>query len=265
VGRYVLFTCLSVVAATASATTDPIAELKLEMRAGRPVVDGVYVGGHGPYRFLVDTGATINTLDRRLAESAGLRSTFQTKMTSSTSTTLAPAIDGVTLRVGSITVGGQAVLLTDVDAVHAIGRDIDGVLGQIFLSQFDYLLDLRNRTLAFGAPSNGRTGMRLPFFRLDGRPVIVTSLGSLILDSGTHAIIRFRVSGSAEDTPLLTATGSVMVGTIFSRLEIGGRQFWSGDALALPASPETGADGLLPVSPYKSIYVSNTGSYVILE
>jgi len=56
-----------------------------------------------------------------------------------------------------------------------------------------------------------------------------------------------------------------MLGTIFSRLEIGGRKFWAGDAPALSASPETGADGILPVSPFKSTYVSNTGSYVILE
>jgi len=58
---------------------------------------------------------------------------------------------------------------------------------------------------------------------------------------------------------------AVTVYTIFSRLEIGGRKFWAGDAPALSASPETGADGILPVSPFKSTYVSNTGSYVILE
>jgi hypothetical protein len=249
----------------AAAAADPVTEVKLELRSGRPTVDGVYLGGHGPYRFLVDTGATTNTFDARVAQSIGLRSTFHTTMTSSTSTMSTPGIAGITLQVGTIGVGGQTVLLTNADAVHAIGRDIDGVLGQIFLSQFDYLLDLRNRTLTFGSLDDGQSGMRLPFHKVDGRPAIITSLGSLILDSGTHAVVRFRMSGAIQDTPLLTATGWAMVGTVFSTLEIAGRRFWSGDALAVPRSPETEVDGLLPISPFKSVYVSNTGSYVIVD
>ena len=36
--------------------------LKLQVIAGRPVVDGVYLNGQGPYRFLLDTGTQVNML-----------------------------------------------------------------------------------------------------------------------------------------------------------------------------------------------------------
>jgi len=247
------------------AGAEPVAPLKLELRAGRPIVNNVYINGHGPYRFLVDTGATTNVMDRTLARSIGLRSTFQTRMTSSTSTVPASGADGVELRVGPITVERQPLLLTNADALHAIGRDINGVLGQTFLSRFDYLLDLRHQILALGVESGGRKGTRLPFETLDGRPVITTSLGSLIVDSGAHMLIRFRMTGSIADTTVITATGSVMVGTVFSALVIDGHPYWAGNALALPESPETGADGILPVATFKSVYVSNSARYLILE
>lgn len=32
----------------------------LRVEEGRPIVDGVYVNGDGPYRFLVDTGTNVN-------------------------------------------------------------------------------------------------------------------------------------------------------------------------------------------------------------
>ena len=39
----------------------------MRVRDGRPIVDGVYVNGHGPYRFLVDTGTMRNLIDADLA------------------------------------------------------------------------------------------------------------------------------------------------------------------------------------------------------
>src|SRR5579862_8304020 len=51
--------------------------VKLQVREGRPIVDGVYVNGHGPYRFLLDTGANVNLIETGLARKIGMNATFQ--------------------------------------------------------------------------------------------------------------------------------------------------------------------------------------------
>jgi hypothetical protein len=97
----------------------------------------------------------------------------------------------------------------------------------MFLSQFDYLLDLRNRRLEFGAHGSA-AGIKAPFRTVEGRPVVVTNLGSLVVDSGVRQVIRFGVRGIGETREMITASGSARVNTLFSRLSIEGRTFWRG-------------------------------------
>jgi hypothetical protein len=105
----------------------------------------------------------------------------------------------------------------------------------------------------------------MPFQYVKGRPVVVTSLGRLVLDSGANYMTRFGVRAAEETLNMITATGSVKVGTVFSKLVIDGRAVWRGEAVAVPHSPETGTDGLLPMSLFKSVYVSNSEGYVVLD
>lgn len=50
--------CILIIAA------EPLfAEVIRHVRDGRPVVDGVFVNGHGPCRFLVDTGSNVNLIE----------------------------------------------------------------------------------------------------------------------------------------------------------------------------------------------------------
>ena len=54
-------------------TACPLAgAVTLEVRDGRPFVNGVFVNGHGPYRFLIDTGANMNLIESDLAEKMSL-------------------------------------------------------------------------------------------------------------------------------------------------------------------------------------------------
>jgi hypothetical protein len=49
------------------AAVPALSEVKMQVRDGHPIVDGVYVNGHGPYRFLVDTGTNVNLIETDLA------------------------------------------------------------------------------------------------------------------------------------------------------------------------------------------------------
>ena len=79
-------------------------------------------------------------------------------------------------------------------------------------------------------------------------------------------MVRFGVRSADEATrEMVTATGLTKVGTVFSTLRIDGRMLWRGEAIAVPASPESGADGLLPIALFRSIYVSNANGYLIWD
>jgi hypothetical protein len=57
-------------------------DVKLQAREGRPIVDGVFVNGHGPYRFLLDTGSNVNLIETDLARKIGMKATLHVELAS---------------------------------------------------------------------------------------------------------------------------------------------------------------------------------------
>jgi hypothetical protein len=239
--------------------------VKLLVRDGRPIVDGVYVNGQGPYRFLLDTGANMNLMESRLAKKIGMGVTFSEVVGSSVGKTSMPGSDGNVVEFGPVRAEQQRFQYSDLDALHLLGPDIRGVLGQAFLSRFDYTLDLRTKQLEFGRQD--RNGNRSQFRLQDGRSAIATNLGDLVLDSGASRLVLFGVApgigGQLRD--MLTLAGSTSVRMISSRLAIAGRDVWRGDAVAIPAQTEAGIAGLMPLSVFNSIYICNSERYVVFD
>jgi hypothetical protein len=248
----------------AAAAARPDDGVKLEMRQGRPTVSGVFVNGRGPYRFLLDTGSTLNHFDPNLAQSIGLVTSFQTQLTSSTGTMSASGGDGIEVRLGPVTAMDQVFLFAGMDAIHQLSTDIQGVLGQVFLRRFDYLLDLQTKRMEFGDPELEGRGTRAPFHVVEGRPVVSTSLGTMVLDSGARMMVRFGLESPEVTHEMITVSGIIKMGTVWSTLAIDGRVLWRGDAAAVPHPAEAGAMGLLPLNLFKAVYVCNSGSYLIL-
>ncbi len=242
-----------------------MATIGLQIREGRPVVDGVYVNGQGPYRFLVDTGSTLNHLDRRVAEKIGLQETFHTTLLTSTGGTAASGGSGIEVTLDSVRASGQNFLFAGMEGIEQTWPDVKGVLGQEFLSHFDYLLDMRGRKLEFGQRECGAKATQTAYRMDHGRPVVATSLGWLLVDSGAPRITRFAIKATEANLEMRTATGTVKVGTIFSSLTIADRTFWRGEAIVVPHAAESAIDGMLPVSLFRSIYVSNSEGYIVFE
>jgi hypothetical protein len=241
------------------------AGIRIHIVQGHPVVDGFYVNGHGPYRFLIDTGTTLNHLEPALAESIGLRPTFRTELTTSTGVSMAVGASGVRIAIDAFQADGETFLFAGLDAIHHAHPDVQGILGQDFLSRFDYLLDVRGKRLDFGKQELEATKTRVPFRTVTGRPLIPTSLGTLVLDSGATWLTLFGVEATNITRELITLTGSLKVGTVASTLSIDGRTFWHGRAVAIPHPAENEATGLLPVSLFKTVYVCNSERYVIFD
>jgi hypothetical protein len=242
------------------------ADVKMQVSGGRPIVDGVYVNGHGPYRFLLDTGTNVNYIEANLARSIGLTPTFHTQLTSSTGATSASGGDGIEVLLDAAKTEAQRFLFLRLEAIHDISPDIQGVLGQEFLSRFDYTLDLRGKRLEFG--KQDRNGTRVQFRMINAEPVVSTSLGNLILDSGARQLVLFGVhpeGGYGLTGELRTPTGSQRIGLVSGKpLVIEGRKISRGDAVTIP-NRTPGVDGLLPLSLFKAIYFCNSQGYIVFE
>jgi len=241
------------------------ASVPLILREGHLVVDGVYVSGQGPYRFLLDTGAQSNALDARLAQILNLQAGYRLWVATPAGATVAPALRSVNIRLGAAQSTTQEVVFLPLERVRGFDG-IRGILGQEFLSRFDYLLDLRKRKLEFGKQE--RSGLRVPFELTDGTPALSTSLGRLVLDSGVDQLVLFGVEPDRGGKPFImqSSCGLLNVGTASGRkLVIGSREISHGPAIAAPHRQNSTAAGLLPTNLFHRVYVCNSEGYVVFE
>lgn len=237
--------------------------VKLQILEGRPLVDGVYVNGHGPYRFLLDTGANVNLIDSGVARKIGMTTTFEDIVESSIGATRLPGSDNNTIELGDVRADCQKFHYSSLDTLHVLSPNIQGVLGQQFLSGFDYLIDVRSKRLEFGKQEP--RGNRTQFRSFDGRNALSTSLGYLILDSGAPDVVLFGVKGGLDRRDMLTLTGSQSVGMVARRLTIEGQNVWRGDAVAIPGEGEPGIAGLMPLNLFKTVFICNSQGYIEFE
>jgi hypothetical protein len=186
--------------------------IRLRIFDGRPVVDEVWVNGHGPYRFLLDTGATVNLIESDLAKSIGLPVTFHDDLSSAGGMTAVAGSDGVEIQLGQVMADHQMFIFSDLKALHNLSPDIRGVIGQSFLARFDYLLDLRNKRIEFG--ERDWQGIRASLKMLNARPAVSTNLGWVVLDSGTKTVFLFGVKAGEATQSVRTLSGSLETGTV---------------------------------------------------
>jgi hypothetical protein len=162
------------------------------------------------------------------------------------------------------------------------------VLGQNFLSEFDYILNYREQCIEFeenGDLTNALSGARLPVERDRGRVLIRTQpssaqkrVSTLVMDSGTSTLVVFKDAPQGSDldidldfTPgaiVSTASGTKRVSTgRLRKLRIGDEKFQDLPVMIVenPAAASLPENGLLPTSLFRSIYFNNSHNFVILN
>ncbi|HEV3329629.1 MAG TPA: retropepsin-like aspartic protease [Bryobacteraceae bacterium] len=229
-------------------------------------MDGVYVNGHGPYRFLVDTGTNVNLIETGLARKIGMNATFKVDFASAAGKTQMSGSDDNEVTLDPAKADAQKFFFSGLESIHNLNPDVQGVLGQWFLSRFDYSIDLRGKRLEFGKQE--RNGTRVKFAMLNGRMLVPSSLGNLVLDSGASRLVLFGVEsdgGVDNRGRVRTLTGSQAIGTASRKLVIEARNIWRGDAVTMQSRTEPGVAGLLPLGLFKVTYVCNSEGYVIFE
>jgi predicted aspartyl protease len=272
------------------AATSAIASTPVRFKQVRNlIVTPVTVNGAGPLYFIFDTGASSTVIDLDLAKQLSL-----SPIESSSVLTIAGSKTVSCYRLDSLSLGPKSVrnltvLCTELREIHAISTKIRGVLGQNFLSGFDYILNNRDQRIEFeeyGELAGGLQGMRLPVECVGGRVLIATKPSSpqkqasrLVMDSGASSVVLFKAASRNSDLEIeIDMYGGINASTI-----VGNQQISTGRLRKLRIGDEKFADlparmidnryatqgrtetGLLPTSLFRSIYFNNTQTFVILN
>jgi predicted aspartyl protease len=234
--------------------------LLANLLAHYPLTAPVWIGGRGPFEFLVDTGAETTSVDPRLAQELGLAPRYRVELITPSGSRSALGRDGVPLSWGTAETPpkAQEVIWHDLESIRRAKPGLRGILGLNALLTGPVLFHpAGGRTRPAAAPPEG--GHALPYESESGRIVIAAQADGrpvrLTLDSGASNLVLFQSSRTAQpDRQLRTSSGSVAAGTLRLRRLSAGPCEWIGVEAAVFASPQ-GTDGLLPLTPFDWVYL----------
>ncbi len=253
------------------------------------VVVPVYLEEEGPYEFLFDTGSTATVVDVGLSESLNLKRLGDASITTVSGRSSASLAAVHTIRVGPVKESNVTVIVRDLKGLRELDAGIRGVLGQNILKNVDYLLDHRNRVIQFdssGSLLESMSGERvstivgaLPENPAFSYTVVRVTLAqsfarqyNLILDSGSASVVLFSDLSSFFSAPR-TSPSSIeddagqrrYVPQYHIQLRIGSTSRFIEAQLSAISLKSASIDGLLPTSMFQSVYISNSGSFVIFQ
>ena len=262
--------------------------VKFKLAQNHWIVAPVLINGKGPFDFLLDTGANVTVITPRLANQLAIRPTARVSFQTIAGSQVVPYSLLTSLSLGPRAVENLEVIHSALPEMRSLDPGICGVLGQNFLSRFNYTLNYRDRRIEFWQDRHEAhpPGEHVPVEQLDGRLIITAHTSpsnkqalKLVLDSGVSRLIVFEIPsrplkldpGRSEDQPVI---GSTTLGDRTLRpANLGTLQLGKIRLSNLPAALVNGAyaaegrfsDGLLPTSIFSSIFFNNREGYVILN
>ncbi len=227
----------------------------------------VRIGSAGPFRFLVDTGATTTVIDRSVAAAIGLQPVRTIEALSTTGSLDVQETTVDELRAGSVTVMRSPVLITSLPRFVNHGH-VDGILGMSFFAGRALLLDVRGRCVELDVPAP--RGMTLGAHEVVGRVAVEAGALTFILDSGTSFLVltssRARALAVEDGTMEMTsAAGRRRAATATIPIFRIGPVILRDVPAALAPAEDPREDGLLPVTPFASVYIAADRKRVILR
>ena len=251
----------------------------------------------GPYEFLLDTGTQATIIDPSLAAELHLSSVGLVTVAGVGFHEPASLVRLDTLAVGHHSVSDQTILVSDLSRMKAVGLNIQGILGQDFLENFDILIDNSHRMLCLDdahAMRSGLKGTRVPLLptQTPGSTPTVKSLvlnihfvrgkGTvrLMLDSGANTPFLYKPSVCLEIGVIEGASWhgrgangeqQGFVALPPQDLTINGMEMPQVQFLALrnarkePTNYSLPYDGLLPTGLFSRVFLSQSGEFAVLE
>jgi hypothetical protein len=153
---------VSLVSSLSAETRCPgnVASLPFRLTNRHQIVLPVSINHSGPYHFLLDTGTQITMVDPVLANSLRLDTQGAAVVASAGMQASASFAQLGLLQAGPHAVANQKVLVYSLQNLQASGLDIQGVLGEDFLEQFDMLIDNAHSILCLDDSATMRKEVR---------------------------------------------------------------------------------------------------------
>jgi predicted aspartyl protease len=265
---------------TVAAAAEP-AWVALSIDAAGGVVAPVTVNGAGPFLFLVDTGSSGSVISDALAHHLDLETLAATSVLTSTGRDLRPVVRLDLTAIGAVRSEGLLVSVVPSSRLSAIARGIAGIIGQDFLSGFNYTLDYRRRRLSWTAGGVLDGDARLPLIARNGRylveiPSSNTSPLRLVPDSGTSGLVvyahrgrtRIALDPPAGEMAVHSLSGRQSAQTMWLReLNLGCVTVRNQPVavIAREAADLPDEDGLLPLHLFDSVSFSARDGYIVLR
>ena len=242
------------------------------------------VNGVGPFSFLLDTGATHTVIDPNLARQLGASVIGEASLTTVSDVRRDRLVRLKQVRVGDSEVSELGAIIDKLDDVKLKAPGIRGVLGEDFLSNFDFLIDYKERTLRFGEdapagercrfetmghyrglPTTNRLLIEAEFMDVSGGKV------QLQLDTGARMPELFPVRDDSFPSQPWAGSMAFTSGPNGTRIhspttiKVGSTTVHDLDVIQSRRGVAFDAVGLLPASIFHRIYISHSGGFVVLN
>jgi predicted aspartyl protease len=244
----------------------------------------VTINGKTPLNFVLDTGANRSSITASVAARLDLRPVAVSGLVTSASERSVHCVRFDTIEMGSLTRNGLlATVIADTDAA-AIGRNVDGIIGQDVLGDSNYTLDYDHKHLVWDVdetlmPAGTRLSMRqdegrwlvaLPQDRKGGEIVwFVPDSGAttlVVFDRGVAVPLRW--TRLPEMAPVLTVSGgNQFQSVVLQQLRVGKIVLQNRPTLLIDRrDPDAPAgDGLLPLSAFSSVTFNTREGYLVVR
>jgi hypothetical protein len=270
-------------------TSARIVTAKIKLDDLSMVIVPVSINDSGPYDFMLDTGSGKTMVDRKLADELRLAQVGEKTVVGVMASARMALVHTNSISVAGATVSGLDTFSSDrlTTTVH-----VRGVLGEDFLQKFDLLIDYSHKFIrlesAGGSMVASAIGERLPL-ELSGmyhgqpthnRIVVwgrIDELGgramSLQLDSGANNLTVFKEEQSPRTTRLASAQVGNFDGWVPSflatrsvrYLRLGNISVSNVTVIAMSRRAEVDTDGIIPTSLFRSILISHSERFAIVN
>lgn len=260
-------------------------EIKLRLVHDTVAIISLTANDQGPFDFVLDTGTNTTIVDPSIARRLSLVAMDRIQLSTIAGTQIVIRSSMRTLAAGSAHVENVEVLVQDLPELRHVDSHIQGIVGQNFLSHFNYLLDYRKHSVQFEQSTEIRDaieGQSVPVEVMEDKMLVTSEMRSsgqaklrLLLDSGANVLTLIRKPSHGVDTAArsswleLTASGQagMQVGHI-RELTVGSEKLHD-LTVGLPdvqaADAERVEDGVLPTALFNAVYFNNSGGFVVFN
>lgn len=247
------------------------------------IVVSVNSGKGSSFEFVLDTGTDTTVIDPSIASRLSFVAMERIRVVSLRDTHLVVRGSIPSLSVGPFQVEDVPVLVTDLSSMRRLDSHIVGIVGQNFLSHFNYLIDYGRHLVCIESGNEIRDitdGDRVAIESTENRMMVHSEAQSrgnaklrLVLDSGAHSVVLLPTASQKLSIPRqATAPEETFDGQVELQmgrvrlLRVGSQDFHDIAALLLAFEPGVPmGDGLLPTILFRAVYVNNHEGFVVFN